>query len=236
MMEYKPIKTKKIYEQVADTLLEMIKSGRLQPGDKIDSVTKLAESFEVSQSVIREALSGLRAMGLLEMRQGEGTYVSAYDASKFSLPVSSAFIMKKDDVKELFEVRRILEAGAATSAAMHHTEKDLLKMEKILQEMEDAIGNGELGEKADFDFHLGIVEASQNKMLASLLSSVSEIMAETIRETRRLVLFSEGRDERLLAEHRNIYEAIQAKQPDEARERMVNHLIGVEKLLEKYIY
>lgn len=236
MMEYKPIKTKKIYEQVADTLLEMIKSGRLQPGDKIDSVTKLAESFEVSQSVIREALSGLRAMGLLEMRQGEGTYVSAYDASKFSLPVSSAFIMKKDDVKELFEVRRILEAGAAASAAMHHTEKDLLKMEKILQEMEDAIGNGELGEKADFDFHLGIVEASQNKMLASLLSSVSEIMAETIRETRRLVLFSEGRDERLLAEHRNIYEAIQAKQPDEARERMVNHLIGVEKLLEKYIY
>lgn len=236
MMQYKPVKTKKSYEQVADTLLEMIKSGQLQPGDKLDSVTQLAKSFEVSQSVIREALSGLRAMGLLTMRQGEGTYVSKYDASKFSLPVSAAFIMKKEDVKELFEVRRILEAGAAASAALHHTEKDIEAMKKVLLEMEEAIGNGELGEQADYDFHLAIVKASQNKMLTSLLSSVSDIMAETIRETRRLVLFSEGRDERLLQEHRKIFEAIQAKNPNEARKNMVEHLIGVEKLLEKYIY
>lgn len=236
MMQYKPVKTKKSYEQVADTLLEKIKSGQLQPGDKLDSVTQLAKSFEVSQSVIREALSGLRAMGLLTMRQGEGTYVSKYDASKFSLPVSAAFIMKKEDVKELFEVRRILEAGAAASAALHHTEKDMEAMKKVLLEMEEAIGNGELGEQADYDFHLAIVKASQNKMLTSLLSSVSDIMAETIRETRRLVLFSEGRDERLLQEHRKIFEAIQAKNPNEARKNMVEHLIGVEKLLEKYIY
>lgn len=235
-MQYKPVKTKKSYEQVADTLLEMIKSGQLQPGDKLDSVTQLAKSFEVSQSVIREALSGLRAMGLLTMRQGEGTYVSKYDASKLSLPVSAAFIMKKEDVKELFEVRRILEAGAAASAALHHTEKDMEAMKKVLLEMEEAIGNGELGEQADYDFHLAIVKASQNKMLTSLLSSVSDIMAETIRETRRLVLFSEGRDERLLQEHRKIFEAIQAKNPNEARKNMVEHLIGVEKLLEKYIY
>lgn len=235
-MQYKPVKTKKSYEQVADTLLEKIKSGQLQPGDKLDSVTQLAKSFEVSQSVIREALSGLRAMGLLTMRQGEGTYVSKYDASKFSLPVSAAFIMKKEDVKELFEVRRILEAGAAASAALHHTEKDMEAMKKVLLEMEEAIGNGELGEQADYDFHLAIVKASQNKMLTSLLSSVSDIMAETIRETRRLVLFSEGRDERLLQEHRKIFEAIQAKNPNEARKNMVEHLIGVEKLLEKYIY
>lgn len=235
-MEYKPIKPKKIYEEVADTLLEMIKNGKLKPGDKLDSVAQLAKSFAVSQSVIREALSGLRAMGLLNMRQGEGTYVTKYDASRFYLPVTTAFLMKKEDVKELFEVRRILEVGAAASAATNHDANDLASMEKVLQEMVDAKGDGELGERADFNFHLAIANATHNDMLVNLLSSVSEIMVETIRETRRLLLYAEGRDEQLLAEHRLIYNAIKAREPEKAQKYMLDHLIGVEQLLAKYIY
>lgn len=235
-MEYKPIKPKKIYEEVADALLNMIKSGQLKPGDKIASVAQLAENFAVSQSVIREALSGLRAMGLLNMRQGEGTYVTKYDASRFYLPVTTAFLMKKEDVKELFEVRRILEVGAAASAAVNHDTNDIIAMEEVLQEMVEAVGDGELGERADFNFHRVIVNATHNEMLANLLSSVSEIMVETIRETRRLLLYSEGRDEQLLAEHRLIYQAIKDGDSELAQNYMLDHLVGVEKLLSKYIY
>jgi GntR family transcriptional regulator, transcriptional repressor for pyruvate dehydrogenase complex len=234
-MEYKPIKTKKIYEEVADTILNWIKTGDLNPGDKLASVSQLAKNFEVSQSVIREALSGLRAMGLLTMRQGEGTYVTEYDASKFYLPVTTAFLMKKEDVKELFEVRRILEAGAAASAADNYEEEDLRNLEQILKDMEAAIGDGELGERADFNFHLAIVHASHNAMLVNLLSSVSEIMVETILETRKLLLYTEGRDEQLLAEHQLIYDAIKAGDAVKARECMLKHLVGVEQLLFKYL-
>lgn len=71
-MKYKQIKTKKIYEEVAEALLESIKSGELEPGDKLDSVQALADSFQVSRSAVREALSALKAMGMVEMKQGKG--------------------------------------------------------------------------------------------------------------------------------------------------------------------
>ncbi|HLR68122.1 FadR/GntR family transcriptional regulator [Virgibacillus alimentarius] len=234
-MEYKPIKPKKIYEEVADALIDSIKNGYLKPGDKLDSVAKLAENFRVSQSVIREALSGLRAMGLIHMRQGEGTYVTTYDASRFSLPVTTAFLMKKEDVKELFEVRRILEVGAVALAATSRHADDLKLMEKRLEEMVDAIGDGELGERADFHFHQAIVNATHNDMLINLLNSVSEMMVETIRETRKVLLYAEGRDEQLLAEHRAIYQAIKGGDADLAQRTMFDHIVGVEALLFKYI-
>lgn len=234
-LEYKPIKPKKIYEEVADALIDSIKNGYLKPGDKLDSVAKLAENFRVSQSVIREALSGLRAMGLIHMRQGEGTYVTTYDASRFSLPVTTAFLMKKEDVKELFEVRRILEVGAVALAATSRHADDLNLMEKRLEEMVDAIGDGELGERADFHFHQAIVNATHNDMLINLLNSVSEMMVETIRETRKVLLYAEGRDEQLLAEHRAIYQAIKGGDADLAQRTMFDHIVGVEALLFKYI-
>ncbi|MEH6858320.1 GntR family transcriptional regulator, partial [Priestia megaterium] len=92
-MEYKRIKPKKIYEEVAETLLENIKEGSLKPGDRLDSVQQLAENFQVGRSAIREALSALRAMGLLEMKQGEGTFVREFNSDMLSLPVTSAVLM-----------------------------------------------------------------------------------------------------------------------------------------------
>src|SRR5699024_5953308 len=104
------------------------------------------------------------------------------------------------------------------------------------QGMGDAVGGGELGERADFNFHRAIVNATHNEMLVNLLSSVSEIMVETIRDTRRLLLYSGGRDEQLLAEHRSMYEAMRAGDSERAQKYMLDHLVGVEELLSKYIY
>ena len=99
-MKNRRIQTKKIYEEVADSLITMIKNGELNPGDQLDSVEKLAQSFDVSRSAVREALSGMRAMGLVSMRQGEGTFVTEFDASNFTLPVTVGMLIKKDDIKE----------------------------------------------------------------------------------------------------------------------------------------
>lgn len=230
-MEYKRIKTEKIYEQVADSLITMIKEGRLQPGDKLDSVEQLAKNFGVGRSAIREALSGLRSMGLVEMRQGEGTYVKTFDARLFTLPVSSAFLMKRDDVKELYQVRKILEVGTAVYAAESYADKDLQKMEEALQLMADAKGNDILAEQADIDFHLAIAQATQMNLLIHLMGSVSELISETIRETRRVLLYTEDRSMILYKEHERIYQAIKNRQADQARERMYEHLENVERLL-----
>jgi GntR family transcriptional regulator, transcriptional repressor for pyruvate dehydrogenase complex len=234
-MPYKRVRVKKVYEQVADSLIELIKTGELKPGDKLDSVEKLAKSFEVGSSTIREALSGLRTMGLVEMRHGEGTYVNTFDPSKFQLPVTSAFLMKLEDVKELYEVRKILEIGTAAQAACVREEKDLIAIEKALIVMEHANGNEELASTADLDFHLAVAHATHNKLLINLMSSVSALISETIQETRKVLLYSENQVEDLQTKHRRIFEAIKMKQPDEARQAMLEHLQNVQDRLFKYV-
>lgn len=234
-MGYKPIEVKKIYEEVADAILLMIKKGQLQPGDKLESVEQLAENFSVSRSTIREALSGLRAMGLVKMRQGEGTFVTTFDPASFSLPVSTAFLMKKEDVKELYEVRKIVEVGAASLAASNRTEADLKVINATLEAMKSAKEKGDINESADFRFHLAIAAATHNDMLINLLGSISDIMAKTIKEARKLLLIKEYPSDLLISEHELIYKAIKNKQPDEAHNHMLNHLVAVEQLLFKYV-
>lgn len=234
-MEYKQIKPKKIYEEVADSIVHQVKAGELAPGDRLSSVEKLAESYGVSRSAIREALSGLRAMGLVEMHQGEGTFITSFDANAFSLPVATALIMQKDDLKELTAVRRILEIGAVSLAAKAHEQADIECLEQSLQLMKDTEGKGELGEKADLAFHLAIAKASHNNMLMNLASSVSDITLESMRETRRLVLYSGEGNSRLYQEHWRILQAIKNRDEKLAEKEMQRHLISVESVLEAYL-
>ncbi|KKB38752.1 FadR/GntR family transcriptional regulator [Bacillus thermotolerans] len=234
-MNYKRIKPRKIYEEVAEAILSMIKSGQLKPGDKLDSVQQLAENFQVGRSAVREALSALRAMGLLEMHQGEGTYVRAFNPNMLSLPVHIAVLMKKEDVKNLLEVRRILEVGAVEAAAARWTEEHLAEISAALEQMKGA-NDEELGEEADFRFHMAIAKASQNDLLISLMNNVSEMMVTTMRETRRLWLYSKKSTlERLTQEHASIYEAIKMRDGAKARQLMLSHLQSVEEVLMKYL-
>lgn len=233
---YKQIKPKKIYEEVAEAILHMIQTGQLKPGDKLDSVQQLAENFQVGRAAIREALTALRAMGLIEMKQGEGTYVREFDPAMLSFPISTAILMSKEDVAHLLEVRKLLEVGAAGLAALKRTEEDLRAMQSALTQMREVIGDEELGEKADFLFHMAIAEATKNPLLVSLMNNVSGMMMETMRETRRIWLFAkQATTEQLLEDHIAIFEAIRDQNAELAQERMKEHLGHVEKVLANYI-
>lgn len=234
-MNYKKIKPKKIYEEVAEAIYEMIRSGQLKPGDKLDSVQQLAENFQVGRSAIREALTSLRAMGLVEMKQGEGTYVKEFEKDQITFPLSTAILMNKEDIAELVEVRKIIESGTAAAAAKKRTEAHLSMMEAALEAMLEAKGDGELGETADFQFHLALAEAAQNHLLMNLMNHVSDLMVETMRETRKVWLFSkETTIEQLYNEHLAIYEAVKAQDAEAARTKMLIHLENVDAILGKY--
>lgn len=231
-MQYEPIKRKKNYEVVMEQIISMIRSKHLQPGEKLDSIEKLSHYFNVSRSVIREALSGLKAMGLVDIQQGEGTFIADFKASSISLPVTTALLMKKEDIKELFQVRKILEVGAVRLAAHNCSEENMIQIKQVLIEMKK---NNKLDEEADFNFHYQIVRASQNMMLINLLSSISEIMIETIRDAQKIMFDSEINEIKLIKEHELIYEAIKNKLPDQAEKYMLSHLEGVERSLAPYI-
>jgi GntR family transcriptional repressor for pyruvate dehydrogenase complex len=233
-MEYKRIKPKKIYEEVAEALHEWIRSGVLKPGDKLDSVQQLAENFHVGRSAIREALSALKAMGLIEMRQGEGTYVKQFEANDLTFPFSLT-LMNREDVMNLLEVRKIIETGVAASAANSRTPENLRMMEEALEEMEVAHGNEELGEKSDLKFHLAIANATQNTILVKLLDDISGLIQETMKETRRIWFYSKQTTmEKLYGEHLSLYQAILHQDEKGARQAMLEHLENVDRVIQKY--
>ncbi|WP_255726768.1 FadR/GntR family transcriptional regulator [Sporosarcina sp. ACRSM] len=237
-MQYKQIKPKKIYEEVAEALHEMIRTGQLKPGDKLESVQQLAENFQVSRSATREALSALKAMGLVEMKQGEGTFVKQFEAEQLIFPLSTAILMNKQDISHLLEVRKIIETGTAASAANNRNTEDLAIMAEALEEMKQAgTSDEELGEKADLKFHLALSAASRNPILSTLLDQVSELMVETMKETRRIWFFSKQTTiEKLYQEHLKIYQAIVEKDEEKARKAMMSHIENVENILKKYFH
>lgn len=234
-MELRKIKPKKIYEEVSEILYEKIRSGELKPGDRLDSVEQLAEQLQVSRSAIREALSALKAMGLIEIKQGSGTFVKSNQSNQLDFPLSTAILTNKQDISHLLEVRKIIEVGAAASAAIHRTEEDIQSMLQILVEMKQVQGDGELGEKVDFQFHAAISAASQNPLLTTLLDQVSGLMIETMKETRRIWLYSKKiTSEKLYDEHMQIFLAIKQQNEELAKHAMASHLSNVEKVLIQY--
>ncbi|SCA98369.1 GntR family transcriptional regulator [Bacillus mycoides] len=210
----------------------MIKNGTLKPGDKLLPVHQLAEQFQVGRSAVREALSALRAMGLIEMKQGEGTYVRNFDPSSLTKSLNNKLLMKKEDILNLLEVRKVLEVGAVRAAAAKRTEANLQNMKQWLDEMAKSIGDEKAGEKADFHFHMGIAGSSHNNILLELMNHVSEMIAETIGESRRIILYGEQTtSERLLEEHQSIYDAVLKQDVELAQQAMLDHLTNVEHIV-----
>ncbi|WP_318292145.1 FadR/GntR family transcriptional regulator [Peribacillus frigoritolerans] len=235
-MVYKKIKPKKIYEEVSDELYEMIRSGSLKPGEQLDSIQQLAENFQVGRPAIREALSALSSMGLIEIKQGEGTFVKTFDPAIMNHPLSAALLMDQDNIKHLLEVRKILESGTAEVAAKKRTEENLIELKDMLFNMDKVSDDEELSDKADISFHVAVANASQNELLITLMNHVSELMTEKMRDIRRAALYSEEMTlKQLYQQHVRIYDAIVAQDEDGARSAMLFHLQSVEESLDRVI-
>ncbi len=231
-MVIRHVKPKKIYEIIAEHLTEMIKNGEVNPGDRLASVQQLAEDFNVGRSAVREALSALKAVGLVEIRQGEGTFVKKIDHDLAGYAIPSVAFLKQEDLRQLFEIRKIVETGAASIAAANRTADDIVEMNKILEEMKRAEGDGEIGEKSDVEFHMAIVRSTKNDMLYKLLETVSDTMQVSMLEARKMFIFSESdKMKKLYEEHKQIFEAILEQDSQKASERMMNHITGVENAL-----
>lgn len=224
-MNFRQVRPKKIYEEVATQIEAMIEKKQLKPGEKLPSVQALAEQFKVGRSAVREALSALQAKGFVEMRQGEGTFVSTYDGSALGQAIRTAVLMDPEQIRELLEVRKSLEVGAAGLAAVRRTEGQLAEMARELTVMREQLDCDAAGEQADVRFHLAIARASGNALLNDLMHTVAGAMSQTIRDSRRLWLYSDASSaEQLLKEHEAIYEAIKNQQPETAEKRMFRHL------------
>jgi GntR family transcriptional regulator, transcriptional repressor for pyruvate dehydrogenase complex len=233
---FEKVSTRKIYEEIADQIKRQIESGRFRPGDKLPSTKELSDMLQVGRSTVREALSALKAMGLVESRQGEGSFVRSIDPDQVELPSMNAILLSREAVVELIEARKALEIANAGLAAERRTEEQLSELERILLDMESHVGDMEGGESADIEFHLSLAKATGNTIMIRLIDSISSPIAEAIRETRRLQLYANKKQaKQLLKEHTDIVAAIRSGDRMEAQEAMRQHLMHVEDVLLKYL-
>lgn len=228
---FKPVKTKKVYEEVIGQIKQLIIDGKLQPGDKLLSERELSDKFAVSRASIREAFSALEMMRIIEIRPGEGSFVRpvSYEGVLGSL----ALFVQVDvnDVMNLLEVRKILEIEIASLAAQRASEEDIEEMRKALQRMVDEVTSGEIGDAADADFHFALLKAAHNPILIQVMGAVSELMTNTLKFLRQKLFMQGDMPKQLHNSHCTIFEAILQKKPQLARILMWEHLSMVEQVL-----
>lgn len=232
-MKMARIERKKLYEEIADRISNQIKDGEFIVNEKLPSIQKLALDYGVGQASIREALNALRVMGLVEIRHGEGTFVKNIKPKMFSKEMA---VYTKKDIIDLLEVRKIIEVGTVSRAAVNRSEEDLLKIKEALDQMKLAVNNKSIGEESDYAFHLAIAQATENELLIQLLEEVSDKIKTTMKETRKIWIYTETKSiEKLYKEHLEIYEAIKMKNVKLSEEKMLKHLKEVEYVLIKHL-
>jgi Transcriptional regulators len=236
-VEVTPLTKRNHYEEITEQLKRQILDGKLKVGDKLPSTKEMSERFGVGRSTTREALSALKAMGLIEIRQGGGcTVIRSEPEPEIKLPELESLRLNRETLLELIEVRQSLEVSIASLAAEKRTEEDAATLQRIVKEMELAVGNDLEGERTDIEFHLALVKATRNSMLSKVLDSIMTPMELAIREVRRVELYSNRTvAERLLEEHSAICEAVVAGDAAAAAEGMKRHLRNIENILLKYL-
>ena len=198
----------------------LLSDGTLAPGQKLPSERELAKRFEVSRASLRPALKVLETMGVIRQRVGDGTYVTTEPLGILSEPLE--FLVLVDDISyhELLETRLIVEPHLAALAAERATARDLEPLERSLEEMKAALGDTEAIFRADVAFHAGIYSAAGNRLCERFFGVLHRAYLESIRTTSKFNV-----PEAIFRSHELIYEAIRDRRPDDARQRMTEHLI-----------
>ena len=209
--------------QLVKALTDRIRAGELKPGDRLPTEQELNEEFKVSRTVVREAISSLKAAGLVSTQQGVGAFVlQAESAPPFRIDNANLNLLK--DVIAVLELRIGIESDAAALAAQRRSETHLVAMREALDRMTAAIDASE--DAPDFDFHRTIAEATGNRHFTHLFSYLGALLIPRARlQTFRY--FAADRQEylrRVNREHEDIYQAIKRQDQEAARSAMRLHL------------
>jgi GntR family transcriptional repressor for pyruvate dehydrogenase complex len=217
-----------VTDSAIEKIKQMIVTGDLRPGDRLPREADLAERLGMSRSSLREAVRALSMIHVLDVRQGDGTYVTRLDPGL--LMDALGFVMdfhRENTVLHALEVRRLLEPAATELAATTMPDADVQGLADLLGEMGPNSTAEELMAN-DIEFHRRIAAGSGNPILASLLDSLS---GQTQRARVWRSLTEESAIARTLSEHRSIQQAIAARQPHIASAWATVHIAGVEQWL-----
>lgn len=232
-MAFDRVKSPKISDAIVRQLEARILEGTLRPGERLPPERDLAQRLDVSRPSLREALQKLEALGLVETRQGGGTYVSAVLAPTLTDPLVQLFQRHPETVYDLLEFRQALEGIAAYYAAGRATQADREILERRFSAMDEAHRRADPGAEAEADaeLHLAIAEAAHNVVLLHIMRGLFDLLRRGIVSSRERLYTREGVREVLLRQHRHLCEALLAGDAEAARTAAHDHLVFVESTL-----
>ena len=214
-----------VTDEAIEKIKAMITSGALRAGDRLPREADLAASLGLSRSSLREAVKALELVNILDVRRGDGTYVTSLKPRLLLEALSFITDFHRDDtVLEFLQVRRILEPAATAMAAERITAAQIEELRAHVDSLGPTPSTEELVAN-DLEFHRRIVSVAGNSVLASLLESMS---GPTTRARIWRGLTQSGTTQRTLTEHRAILDALAAHEPEIARSWATVHIAGVE--------
>jgi DNA-binding FadR family transcriptional regulator len=228
MTTFQPVQNRRIFEQILAQLQELLASGKLAQGDKLPAERELAAQFQTSRTSVREAIRVLEALGVVEVKAGSenGVTLVRRPARAFRDVLQFQLALQNIDVQALIEFRVVLESWAATAAAERHTEEDVRRLESLVAEMTPSMPLADFF-RLDAEFHLAIAEASRNDLLGLTLDGARTTIERAMHtSTAALSQDWPKTQKRLASQHREILDAILARDALRAENLLKSHILG----------
>jgi DNA-binding FadR family transcriptional regulator len=222
-LDQRPIRRRKLFEDVVERLETAINDGRYAPGDQLPAEREMMEAYGVGRTAIREALFALQRMGLIIINSGERARVSQPSAGTMIGELSGVarrLLAKPDGAHHFQQARGMFEVGVARLAAETATPEDIARLEAALADNRAALDRGRGFDRTDVAFHLVLAEITRNPILTALHTGLTEWLTEQ----RTTSLKARGSAKAAYAAHEQIYRAIVARDPQAAADAMRAHL------------
>jgi GntR family transcriptional repressor for pyruvate dehydrogenase complex len=222
----KAVRKTRASEDVIRQIADLIRNGRLNKGDQLPAERELCESFQVSRSTVREAIRSLESLGLIKSKQGNGTYVLVSGDRVGVSQLAAGLMTDKDELFDIFGVRKIIEPSIAQLAAKFANPEDIRELEGILERQRLEVAAGIYTPETDTAFHLTLARIANNRVLNRLLQAIFDLLHDIHGEW----LTTSSRAAKSLEGHAEILDAIMSEDCAAARNAMLNHLNRVENL------
>jgi GntR family transcriptional repressor for pyruvate dehydrogenase complex len=232
--DLQPVRPTRIYTEIVDQLLRLIKRGHIALGDKLPAERQLAQQLNVSRSALREAMTALEVLGIVEVKAGVGIFIGNGGAdSNTGVMDEVAKLITKVGPLEILELRTLIEPGVARLAARRRTADDLLAMEGAVQQMGQELKEGRDAWQPDWGFHRAVAAATQNPLVEMVFESLGQRMESPLWKLMRAHNFEYGdRGRHYVQGHRAILRAIRQGSGDGAFRAMLAHIRMIQADLE----
>lgn len=215
-----PIDRAGITELVVQRIKELLERGELKAGSRLPPERELADMLHISRPSLRTALKALSVMGIINAKPGAGTYIAESLPEVFTEPMRFMTLINNTSDEELFEARRIIEAGLAELAAERATEEDIKTLNDEIESMRANTTDPENYLKHDVRFHQAIARAANNKLMSGVMDTIAELLFHIRRQT-----IAHASDlEEAIEWHQKIVEAVRKHDPKRAKEMLSGHL------------